>query len=117
LKSVSNDPTDILIIEDLNAKGYRMAKKFEGLKKREMEMALQKLAKFHASSAVYYQQNGPFDDKFSRGIYNVNMKEMFGHQYDYNFGFVMKECFSTWPNLDKKIIDKMVWFTYFEKLP
>lgn len=85
-----------------------MAKKSEGLNLREMEMVLKKLAQFHAASALHYEKNGSYDEKFSRGIYNSGMKEIFDKSYDDNFSFLIDEFFCTWPNLDKKIIDKMV---------
>lgn len=85
-----------------------MAKKSEGLNKVEMEMTLAKLAKFHAASAVDYETNGPYDEKFSRGVYNEDMNEIFGYHYDFNFTFVIDNFISKWPNLDSKIIDKMV---------
>lgn len=90
-----------------------MAKKSEGLKVHEMEMVLKKLALFHAASAVHYEKNGEYDEKFSRGIYNIGMKEIFDQSYDSAFGYVVEEFVSTWPNLDKKIVDKMVSFKQF----
>lgn len=85
-----------------------MAKKSNGLNKHEMQFALKKLAQFHAASAVYVEKAGRFDDKFSRGVYNIDMKDIFDQHYDFNFTFVINEFFSTWPDLDKGIIDKMV---------
>jgi hypothetical protein len=85
-----------------------MARKSEGLNKPQMEMTLRKLAKLHAASAVDYDINGPYDHKFSRGVYNADMKDIFGYHYDFNFTFVIDNFFSKWPNLDSKIIDKMV---------
>lgn len=85
-----------------------MAKKSEGLSVPEMKMALNKLAKFHAASAVYCENYGAYAQKFTRGIYNVDMKEIFESSFDANFGFVLNEFFSTWPGLDKRIVDKMV---------
>lgn len=78
-----------------------------GLRKSEMEMVLKQLANLHAASAVDYERNGPFDVKFSRGVYNIEMKEMFESNYD-AVTFIIDECFSTWPNLNKRIVDKMV---------
>lgn len=77
-----------------------------------MQMALKKLAMFHAASAVYCEQNGPYNEKFSRGVYNADMKEIFDQHYDFNFSFILEEFISTWPNLDKRIVDKMVICTF-----
>lgn len=85
-----------------------MAKKSEGFKIHEMEMLLKKLAFFHAASALHFETKGEYDEKFSRGIYNIGMKEIFDTSYDFNFGYVLNEFVSTWPDLDKKIVDKMV---------
>lgn len=85
-----------------------MAKKSEGLKVHEMEMVLKKLAFFHSASAVHFERNGSYDEKFSRGVYNIGMKKIFDQSFDFNFGFVINEFVSKWPNLDKKIVDKMV---------
>ena len=85
-----------------------MVKKSEGLKFHEMEMVLKKLALFHAASAIHFDINGEYDEKFSRGVYNDGMKEIFDQSFDSLFGFVIDEFVSTWPNLDKKIVDKMV---------
>lgn len=85
-----------------------MAKKSEGLRLEEMKIVLKKLAQFHAASSIYYENNGEYDAKFSRGVYNVDMKEIFDQHYDFNVTYIIDEFFSTWPNLDKQIIDKMV---------
>lgn len=85
-----------------------MAKKSEGLKVPEVEAALKKLAKLHAASALHHAANGPYDEKFSRGIYNNNMKDIFDQHFSFNFSFVIDEFVSTWPDLDKRVIDKMV---------
>ena len=52
--------------------------------------------------------NGPYDEKFTRGVYNPEMNEIFTFHYDFNFSFVIDNFFSKWPNLDSKIVDKMV---------
>lgn len=85
-----------------------MAPKAIGLDLEKMRVTLRKLAQFHASSAIYYETHGHFDEKYSRGVYNAEMASIFDQHYDYNFTFILDEFFSTWPNLDIKIIDKMV---------
>jgi Ecdysteroid kinase-like family len=106
---VTTSPTDILVIEDLNEKGFKMAKKSQGLLKHQMEAVLKKLAQFHAASAVDIENNGAaLDEKYSRGIYNVDMKEIFEQNFEAFFGFVLSDCLSTWPDLDAVILDKLV---------
>ena len=79
-----------------------------GLDLLQMKVVLKKLAQFHASSAAYYQKHGPFNEKFSRGVYNPGMQSIFDESYDYNFSFIVDNIFNTWPQLDKAIIIKMV---------
>lgn len=88
-------------------KGFVLAAK-PGLDLQQMKVVLRKLAQFHASSAIYYEKHGKFDEKFSRGVYNHGMQTIFDESYDYNFSFIVDNIFSTWTQLDKSIIIKMV---------
>lgn len=85
-----------------------MAKKSQGLSVEEMKIVLKKLAQFHAASAVHYENNGPYEEKFSRGVYNAGMKDVFDEHFEFNFTLVVDNFISKWPNLDKRIVDKMV---------
>lgn len=51
-----NDPGNMIILEDLCEQGYRTVNRLEGMDMPHSEMALAALAKFHAASAVYYQE-------------------------------------------------------------
>ncbi|KAG5681397.1 hypothetical protein PVAND_010838 [Polypedilum vanderplanki] len=103
---VTKKPTDILIIDDLCSKGYEVTKKSTLFGMEKMKIALKKLAQFHAASAIYYERNGVFDEKYSRGVYNTEMTDIFDQHFDPNFNFIL-EFLSTWPNVDNKIIEKM----------
>lgn len=85
-----------------------MASKSLGLDLSKMKIVLKKLAQFHASSAIHYENFGPFDEKFSRGVYNPFMKCIFDQHYDFNFTFIVDNIFSTWPQLNESVIAKMV---------
>jgi hypothetical protein len=73
-----------------------------------MKIVLKKLAQFHASSAIYCENSKPLDEKFSRGVYNHGMTDIFDQHYDFNFTFIIDNIFSTWPQLSESIIAKMV---------
>lgn len=85
-----------------------MAKKSQGLSVEEMQIVLKKLAQFHAASAVHYENNGPYEFRFTRGIYNADMKDVFDQHFEFNFTFLVDNFISKWPNLDSQIVDKMV---------
>lgn len=56
-----------LVLEDVRPKGYKMPDKMVGLTREEVFLILEKIAKFHAASALYLQKtnvfgtNRPFD--------------------------------------------------------
>lgn len=105
----TNTLKDIIIMEDLCEKQYKISQSKNGLDMAHMKVVLVKLAKFHAASAVSYERYGEFDEKFNRGLYNEDMHEIFDRYYDGSFAFLISKIFSSW-GLDKKIIDKMVRF-------
>lgn len=49
-------PGNMLIMEDLCARGFRTVNRLQGLDLEHAELALKVLARFHAASAVYYQE-------------------------------------------------------------
>lgn len=59
-----NDSVEALIFEDLNARGYFMKDRFLGLDMEHCKVFLNKLAKFHATSATYHEKNGDYCKKY-----------------------------------------------------
>lgn len=53
---VETDPYEIIVLDDLKADGYEMLDRKVGLTAAQTKIALTKLAKFHAASAVRYQK-------------------------------------------------------------
>lgn len=49
---IETDPYEILVFNDLKAEGYAMANRKIGLNLVQAKLVLNKLAKFHASSAI-----------------------------------------------------------------
>ncbi|GAB0088769.1 hypothetical protein DMENIID0001_032330 [Sergentomyia squamirostris] len=80
----SNEPTDVIVMEDLNEKGYKVANRQVGLDLHHCEILLAKLAKFHAASVLYYEKNGPFKECFKDGIYSEKMRPVFEQFYEAN---------------------------------
>ncbi|KAG5683603.1 hypothetical protein PVAND_012876 [Polypedilum vanderplanki] len=52
------DPYEIIVLDDLKANGYEMLDRKIGLNLAQSKLALNKLAKFHAASAIRYQKDG-----------------------------------------------------------
>ncbi|CRK90625.1 CLUMA_CG004327, isoform A [Clunio marinus] len=62
------NPYEIIVLDDLKAAGYEMLNRKVGLNMEQTKMLLMKLAKFHAASAILYQESGKIDDHFDRKI-------------------------------------------------
>lgn len=52
----SDEPVEIIVMDDLGVDAYKMANRFKGLDMDHAKLTLVKLAKFHAASAVYFDQ-------------------------------------------------------------
>lgn len=52
----TSDPFTVIVMEDLELTGYQMKECNAGLSQQDCENVLEKLAKFHAASVVYYEQ-------------------------------------------------------------
>lgn len=53
--TTGTEPITYLIMEDLTKTNFRCEERRKGLDMRHMKSVLEKLAKFHAASAVYYE--------------------------------------------------------------
>uniref|UniRef100_A0A0A1XS26 Uncharacterized oxidoreductase dhs-27 n=1 Tax=Zeugodacus cucurbitae TaxID=28588 RepID=A0A0A1XS26_ZEUCU len=95
------------VFEDLSVKGYRNVDRIKGLNMDQMSRALQKLAEFHAASVVYYEQRGPYPEKYKFGFVQetdyAHQKELFEMRI-----IQFKEAMKGWGLKD---VDK-----YFKKL-
>lgn len=65
---------NILILEDLSAKGYQPRSPAQGLNEHETMAVLQRAATFHAIGAVLQEEQPDIFDNFKKGnIQDVNM--------------------------------------------
>ncbi|XP_058817294.1 uncharacterized protein LOC131680598 [Topomyia yanbarensis] len=71
----------VLILEDLKPLGFCMKDCSKGLNLMDCERVLEKLAKFHAASVVYYEQNGSYSDQFNDGIFSDRLVSKFEEYY------------------------------------
>ncbi|XP_002073846.3 uncharacterized protein LOC6650996, partial [Drosophila willistoni] len=56
------------IFEDLRVKNFKNVDRTKGLDMEHMTRSLHKLAEYHAASAVYADQNGPYPKEFDSGF-------------------------------------------------
>ncbi|XP_055543463.1 uncharacterized protein LOC129729009 [Wyeomyia smithii] len=81
LFKTTSSPFTVLVLEDLKPLGFHMKDCSVGLDLVECENVLGKLAKFHAASVVYQEQNGPYSDKFKDGMFADRMVNQFEAYY------------------------------------
>lgn len=60
------DPYNILVLDDLKVEDYEMLNRKVGLDKPHTEMLLSRLARFHAASAVRFQEDGIVNQQLDR---------------------------------------------------
>ncbi|XP_043478940.1 uncharacterized protein LOC122509175 [Leptopilina heterotoma] len=64
----SNENSDLIIMEDLGAKGYRLPDRQKGLSMQYALMAIDRLAKFHAASVSLFEDKPELIKQFKIGI-------------------------------------------------
>ncbi|XP_016952771.1 uncharacterized protein LOC108026365 [Drosophila biarmipes] len=73
---IKNAKTDYVALEDLGVKGFKNANRLEGLDQTHTERVLQKLAQWHAASAVRVATKGPYPDHLLHGFYREENRSM-----------------------------------------
>lgn len=101
-----SEPTEVIVMEDVTEKNYKMANRKTGLDLAHCELLLAKLAKFHAASVVYREKNGPYKECFKNGIYSENMRPIFEQFYSANAD-LLTEIAAEW-NLTPKLNNAML---------
>ncbi|XP_058448688.1 uncharacterized protein LOC131428660 [Malaya genurostris] len=98
-KSVEGD-VDIIVLDDLCAKGYKVANRQKGVDMNHARILLAKLAKFHAAAAVDYRKNGPIHTLFDKGMIDPETKPLYD-QYLKVIGPVFLSSMETWTGHEK----------------
>lgn len=101
------EPITYLIMEDLTKKNFRCEERATGLDILHMKSILEKLAKFHAASAIYYDLNGPYSEKFNEGMFSENGRDMVLEMTKNNLNHMCKSM-ESWPEKTKKYIEIIV---------
>uniref|UniRef100_A0A182P2P1 CHK domain-containing protein n=1 Tax=Anopheles epiroticus TaxID=199890 RepID=A0A182P2P1_9DIPT len=71
----SETPSDLVVLEDLTARGYSVENQTLGLSYDQSKMAVEKLAFFHAASAMMLSENGQAFPKFAKGTFHTEHKD------------------------------------------
>uniref|UniRef100_A0A1Y9IVQ0 CHK kinase-like domain-containing protein n=1 Tax=Anopheles minimus TaxID=112268 RepID=A0A1Y9IVQ0_9DIPT len=96
LKVCEGIPADVLVLDDLLHNGInRMADRREGLDQAQTELVLEKLAMFHAASAVFVDQGNTLSSDFNSPKVVENLKQM-GKQLFQPMLDGLVECMANW---------------------
>ena len=72
---------EYILLENLCPRGFKNANRLEGLDKEHTENVLKKLAQWHAASAYRVAVKGPYEKKYTQGLFKTEglqvVKEMF----------------------------------------
>lgn len=74
--AVKGAKTEYILLEDLSPRGFKNLNRVEGLDQVHTEAALQKLAMWHAASAVRVATKGAYPDQLMVGFYKEENKMM-----------------------------------------
>lgn len=109
---LAKDPgVETVVLEDLKPRKFKNANRLEGLNSDHTKSVLKKLAEYHAVSAVYYEFNGPFPDKFDIAMLDPEKKDFYVPMYSGMIG-VIKNSFEKNVTNGKYYSDKIVSYTF-----
>ncbi|EEB12731.1 conserved hypothetical protein [Pediculus humanus corporis] len=97
-------PKNIIIMEDLKLKEFKMADRFEGLDYEHSSLVVECLAKLHGTSIVMLMDEKNFKENFENYTYvfwREKNKEICKTLFDDTIKF-LGEDMKTWPEFDKK---------------
>ncbi|XP_073842637.1 uncharacterized protein [Musca autumnalis] len=105
----------VLIMEDLSKENFKNMDRLKGFDAKYSRLVLQKLAEFHAASAVCEEINGPYDDLFLRSFLSDANKHIFAAMYDSNTDGWFR-AMREWglEEMDKFVEKRMDFETYFK---
>ncbi|XP_067633509.1 uncharacterized protein [Eurosta solidaginis] len=66
----------VILLEDLRPHGYKNANRLEGLDLEHTKAVLERLAQWHAASAVRVETKGLYPEAFQKGVFNESQREM-----------------------------------------
>ncbi|KAH8359880.1 hypothetical protein KR093_009304 [Drosophila rubida] len=66
-----------LVMEDLKQQQFANIDRLKGFDMEHMTRVLRKIAELHAASAVCHEQNGPYDEIYTKSMYNESNRSLF----------------------------------------
>ncbi|KAG8035191.1 hypothetical protein G9C98_001681 [Cotesia typhae] len=104
----------VLMIEDLAPLGFKMANRQTGLDFNHCMLALQGLAKFHASSVWIIEKNPKLKEIYSKGMFEMDFPKDMSNFFVSGMKFLVKAA-ESWPELRddcRKKIEKIADVAY-----
>ncbi|KAH8330906.1 hypothetical protein KR067_008721, partial [Drosophila pandora] len=89
---LKNAKSDYVALEDLGIKGFKNANRLEGLDQAHTERVLQKLAQWHAASAVRVATRGPYPKILLAGFFKEENRAMMEEMMKGMGGRFVRSC-------------------------
>ncbi|XP_011144503.2 uncharacterized protein LOC105186165 isoform X1 [Harpegnathos saltator] len=104
---IQKEDIPLLVLEDLAPLGFRMADREAGLDLAHSILALQGLAKFHATSVAVCEKEPSQKQLYAGGMFNPDHPHTFRDFFNVSVESLGKEI-ETWPEIDQKYAKKMI---------
>lgn len=102
----TDEPIPMIVMEDLL--DFSMVDKSKGLDQAHVELALSRLAKFHAASMVHYDTNGPYPSEYTEGMFTAKFEPTYGPYWDSYMDYYI-EALRKLPNGEKFTEEVVKW--------
>ncbi|XP_065371975.1 uncharacterized protein LOC135963898 [Calliphora vicina] len=89
-----------ILLENLCPRGFRNANRLEGLDMEHTECVLIRLAQWHAASAVLVADKGPLEDKYIKGYFHEEGKDIMKHIFE-GMGQNFIDCAKNYSNYNE----------------
>lgn len=104
-------PVETVVLEDLQPENYTMEDRLKGLDFNKLKLTLEKLAEFHAASAVYVERNGHLNDQFAKGVYDPEQRSFYVTMYQHVLNIIVGSYKKSVKN-GSYFADKMVSYNF-----
>ncbi|CAD7014481.1 uncharacterized protein LOC101452924 [Ceratitis capitata] len=108
--------SDVILMEDLRQRGFKNTNRLEGFDMEHTKHTLEKLAQWHAASAVRVETKGKYPDVLNTGLFTDDLLNVM-EQMDKMAGTLYEDCVRTYEG-HEEYIDSFIKFhdSFFKEL-
>ena len=99
-------PSSAIVLEDLKVQGFKMAERTMGLDMNHCSLVVRTLARYHATSAILYEENPEFFKNVQENLYSGKMKNNIDGFFGNSLRNLVQEI-KNWPDFDDRFRIKL----------